>query len=350
VQTGQWILLNGHRGEVYAYSAEAARSVQLALPDPPLSGQTAQPCPSTNVQVLVNLTQPMGWEKAQQVPVDGVGLVRGEWLLLSDASLSHGRGEWHPNAIHVALKQRMRETLDTLVEAFAPRPVYYRAADLRTAEFDFLRHREAPSPVEHNSDLGLRGTLRFGQDAQLFEMELSVLKAVLQGGNRNLRLILPYVRSPQEVKLCLQKIKAAGLAPQDLPLWMMAEVPSVVYALDEYVSLGIQGIAIGLSDLTQLLLGIDRNHPAFADILAQNRFVVETAVKQLVQKASSLDIPCLLYGSLDVLNHEAWLDALIRSGLSGISVNLDAVIPTRWAIAQAERRLADGLTSVEPLT
>jgi pyruvate, water dikinase len=161
---------------------------------------------------------------------------------------------------------------------------------------------------------------------------------LLSQGITNLRLILPYVRSPQEVAFCVEKMRAAGIQPDQLPLWMMAEVPSVLFALEQYRQLGLQGIAIGSSDLAQLLLGIDRDHAAFREVLNQNRSVLNDAVVQLVQRASALGLSSILCG--DLLLHEQpnpqWLAQLIQAGLTGVVVELDAIAKTRGAIVQAE--------------
>jgi pyruvate,water dikinase len=236
-----------------------------------------------------------------------------------------------------------------MAQAIAPQPIYYRSTDLSAPDWHRLALGSKDS-VEQNPAIGLRGTLRYLEEDEWFEQELMMLKALLREGIQNLRLILPFVRSPQEVIFCRQKIQAIGLDPEtELPIWMMAEVPSVLFELAQYQLLGLQGIMIGTSDLLQLLLGIDRNHPAFQTVLAQNESGVITALRQLVRQASSLNLSSILCSSMAHYHTQAMLAPLIQAGLSGVTVEMSAVHAVRAAIAQAEQELGLGHNSGIPI-
>jgi pyruvate, water dikinase len=333
LQTGQWVTLDGRLGKIYPATASDGVPWMTA----PLDTPAQEPAPSSaaplNTQLFASFSQLSVLKDAQAQAIDGICLVRGEWLLLAQRS-----GPQVLTALadvdYDHLGPPMGQTLGAMAQAIAPRPVYYRSID-RTSGWD---ERLPLNSGVQNPSLGLRGTLGHYKYPQLFEMELAMLSTLSSQGIANLRLILPYVRSPQEVAFCVEKMRKAGIHPDQLPLWMMAEVPSVLFALEQYRQLGLQGIAIGSSDLAQLLLGIDRDHAAFQEVLNQNRSVLNDTVAQLVQRASALGLSSILCG--DLLLHEQpnpqWLAQLIQAGLTGVAVELDAIAKTRGAIVQAE--------------
>jgi pyruvate, water dikinase len=338
LETGQWIFLDGNRGEVYAYEAKSPDSdfshFTPSVFDPPL-----KEAPSTLTKVLVNLSQTSSLGIVSAMAADGVGVIRGEWLWMEQL-LQLGGSLSLLQATKPEFKQNFRDALYEMIQAFDPRPVYYRSIDSQLVDRKRLRPDLEESVVGNSPVLGLRGSLYHSYDPEWLELELGILKDLLSLGATNLRLILPFVRSPQEVRFCLQKMADLSInSCHELPLWIMAEVPSILFALEEYVQLGIQGILIGMNDFTQLFLGIDRNHPAFEDILAQNQPAIMSAIAQLVQRATALKLPTILCGSITHYPAE-WLDRLLKDGLSGISVEADGVVPTRMAIAQAEARLS----------
>ena len=332
LQTGQWIVLEGGLGEVYSQSpARAERSNKPtnleAGSQPPQTIQTA-------AKVMVNLSQADLLERIQTLDIDGIGLVRGEWLLL-DQLRQPGTIHWLLGSRRTQIKRKLRGDLEQMIYALTPLPIFYRAVDLYAS--DWNRLSAAPTTHENNPAIGLRGSLRHLFDAHLLDLELETLTKFLEEGFENLRFILPFVRSPQEVQHCVQKMQNIGIQDR-LPLWMMAEVPSVLFALEAYKDAGIRGIAIGINDLTQLLLGIDRDHPSFELVWSEQHATVMAAIVQMVQSATALNLPSILCGSLNHVSNE-WLEQLLGAGLTGVSVDMGAVGEARGAIAQAEQNL-----------
>jgi len=171
----------------------------------------------------------------------------------------------------------------------------------------------------------VRGTFSYGQQPTFFQLELRLLKRLQEEGYTNLQLLLPFVRTVEEVQFCLQLVQQIGLSDTDMfQLWMMAEVPSVLFLLPQYVEAGIQGIAIGTNDLTQLLLGIDRDQALFSNHFDARHPAVQAAIAQLVQQAQALRLPSILCGSLPVA-HTDFLTTLSEQGLTGISVDAGAI-------------------------
>jgi pyruvate, water dikinase len=140
----------------------------------------------------------------------------------------------------------------------------------------------------------------------------------------------------EEFVWCCDRISTAGLfAFTSFEVWIMAEVPSVLFLLEDYVKAGVQGIAIGSNDLTQLILGVDRDQPLLDDALNASHPAVMAAMSQMIQRAHTLQIPCSLCGQVQ---HQL-IHKLVEWGITAISVEMQAVSQTRQAIAKAEQKL-----------
>ena len=286
-----------------------ARSVRSALEIP------NQPSTTTEPQIFVSLSQTNSLAAAADLAVAGVGLLRSELLLLEFAR--------HPDRWHdrpQQLEAQLTAKIQQFAAAFAPRPVFYRSLDWRSSDL--------PEP---NPAIGMRGTFSYQVDPALFDLELAVLRRLQQQGYENLRLILPFVRTVEEFSFCRQRVIQAGLTQVPaFRLWIMAEVPSVLLLLPDYVKAGVQGIAIGTNDLTQLLLGADRDHPQLSRVFTPQHPAVLRAIRLLVETAKPLQIPCHLCGQPT----PALVEALIEWGIDGISVEPSQVEETWRAILQ----------------
>ncbi|MGB3755179.1 MAG: putative PEP-binding protein, partial [Rivularia sp. (in: cyanobacteria)] len=184
-----------------------------------------------------------------------------------------------------------------------------------------------------------RGTFSYTVNSELFDMELTALKSVQQSGYHNIRLILPFVRTVEEFSFCRRKVEQAGLTDiKEFELWIMAEVPSVLFLLPEYVKAGVQGISIGTNDLTQLLLGVDRDQATLAKSFDERHPVVMGAVSRLIDMAASAGIPCSICGQAPALYPEI-IEKLVEWGITSISVEPEALERTYQAIYRAEQGL-----------
>jgi pyruvate,water dikinase len=173
----------------------------------------------------------------------------------------------------------------------------------------------------------------------IFELELQALAIVQASGYRNINLLLPFVRTVEEFIFCRHKVAESGLMKNhQFQLWIMAEVPSILFLLPEYIQAGVMGISIGTNDLTQLLLGVDREQGKFASIFDESHPVVMKAISQLIKMSQAGGIPCSICGQAPVLYPEI-IDKLIEWGITSISVELEAVEKTYKAIARAEQKL-----------
>lgn len=289
-------------------------------------------------QLLVNLSQPSLIERVRGLPVDGVGLLRSELMALNVLEGQHPNS-WLQQGREAELVERWQEQISQFVRGFAPRPVFYRSLDWRSHEFQSLPDSSSAEQAETNPMLGQRGTLSYLQNPTLFDMELTALAQVQQSGYTNLHLLLPFVRTVEEFSFCRRRVEQAGLTQlAQFQLWIMAEVPSVLFLLPQYVKAGVQGISIGTNDLTQLLLGVDRNQGQLAAAFDERHPAVMQAIAQIIQLARQAGIPCSICGQAPALYPEL-IDPLVRWGITSISVEPEAVELTYAAIARAEQRL-----------
>lgn len=336
---GQAVTVDGGTGEITAGAAAKAASE-------PVSAAPATTTPRTPparvdvpiaTKLYVNLAMPDQAAAVAAGPVDGVGLVRAEFML------TEALGGRHPREVIARGEQQlfvdvMTASLLKITEAFAPRPVVYRTTDLRSNEFRGLAGGEAHEPVEHNPMIGYRGAYRYLREPDLFALELQVLAQVRER-TPNLHLMIPFVRTRWELEACLELVDASPLRHhRGLHRWVMAEVPSVLHRLPEYVELGIDGVSIGSNDLTQLMLGVDRDSTECAELYDETDEAVLAAVRDIVATARQLGITSSLCGQAPSV-HPGYVDHLVEAGITSVSVNPDAVPAARAAIAAAERRL-----------
>ena len=333
--TGTRVTVNGSRGTVHP--EEMARR---AVVGPPVAARGASPEPDTplDTRLYVNLAVADRAEEVAAMAVDGVGLLRAEFLL-ADAL-----GGVHPRQVlaegrRTEFVSAMGTALGRITSAFAPRPVVYRFTDFRTNEFRALRGGEQFEPLEANPMIGFRGAYRYLREPEVFAMELEVLARV-RDETPNLVVMLPFVRTRWELEACLELIGASDLGRQrDLSVWVMAEVPSVVHYVEEYAGLGIDGVSIGTNDLTQLILGVDRDSTTCADLFDESDPAVVDAIGRIIAGARRAGITSSLCGQAPS-NNPAFAAMLVEMGITSVSVNPDAVGLTRQVLADAEAQLA----------
>ena len=343
LRDGMIVTVNAREGTVLEGTIQSAhRAGQAeALPDASTAtrrtGATLAALPMTATSLYVNLGEPELAESIAARDVDGVGLLRAEFMLLSALEKTHprvfmrdGRGD--------ELVNRMAEKLTVFAAAFDPRPVVYRTTDFRSNEFRGLSGGDAFEPKEENPMIGYRGCFRYTREPDLFALELQAIARVRER-HSNLHLMIPFVRTGSEFRECKRLIDASALGgDRTLRLWVMAEVPSVISWLEEYAKLGVSGVSIGSNDLTQLVLGVDRDSEVLASLYDERDQAVLDAIRAIIAECRRLGLTCSICGQAPSV-HPEYAELLVRWGIDSISVNPDVIEATRRNIAVAEQRL-----------
>ncbi|MEM2632399.1 MAG: phosphoenolpyruvate synthase, partial [Nitrososphaerota archaeon] len=303
----------------------------------------AEPVPITATKIYMNLGVPEKIEDYKNLPFDGIGLMRVEFIMASYI------GE-HPNYLLESGQaekfiNKMAEGIAQVARAIQPRPVVVRFSDFKTNEYRQLKGGEKYEPTEDNPMLGWRGVSRYisPQYEKAFRLECKAIKKVRdEWGLKNVWVMLPFVRCTWEVEECLRIMKEEGLErSRDFKIWLMAEVPSIIFMADEFSEL-CDGFSIGSNDLTQLILGTDRDSailPAIDSRYFDERDpAVKRAIAHLIETAHKKGVTVSICGQAPSVYPE-FTEFLIRCGIDSVSVNPDVVIQTRKLVASIEQKI-----------
>jgi len=331
LQSDQEITVDGSQGNVYAGRAE----MRLAWADRQKERYAQSVNLKTVTKLYVNLAEPELAEKVAAKHVDGVGLLRAEFIVAQigvhpRTFIDEGRPEEYTRQIAAGISEFCR--------AFAPRPVVYRLTDFKTNEYANLRGGAKYESTEENPMIGYRGASRYIREPDIFKLELNAIKQVRREFT-NLYVMVPFVRTPAELRGVKQLLAEQGLVRgDDFKLWMMVEVPSNAIILDKFVDVGIDGISIGSNDLTQLVLGIDRDSESLADTFDERDEAVMAAIQTVVSTAKRRGITVGICGQAPSVYPEI-TEKLVEWGITSVSVSPDMIDHTREIIANAEAKL-----------
>ncbi len=341
LRDGELVTVDGGTGRIY----EGDQTADLTRGSESRGGIATITTATTNdagraplaTRVYVNLAVSERAEEVAALPIDGVGLLRAEFMV------TEALGGEHPRRLLAEGRQsefvdKMAASLLRITRAFAPRPVVYRSIDFRTNEFRKLAGGDEFEPEEANPMIGYRGCYRYVREPDLFALELDLLARVREE-TPNLHLMIPFVRTKWELEACLDLVDRSPLGRQrGMHRWIMAEVPSVVYRIPEYAALGIDGVSIGSNDLTQLMLGVDRDSEICSELFDESDAAVLAAIRDIVEAARAVGLTSSLCGQAPSTKPE-FAEHLVRFGITSVSVNPDAVAVARATIGAAERRI-----------
>jgi pyruvate,water dikinase len=292
----------------------------------------------TRTRVYVNLGIPEEAEKVAKMPVDGVGLMREEFILATEigehplAMLEQGRGD--------EFVEKLANGIKRVAKAFYPRPVVLRLSDLKTNEYRALKGGEKFEPEEQNPMIGWRGCSRYisPRFEPAFRLELRAVKKA-RSVLKNINIMLPFPRTVSEVRRIIEIMKDEGLERGPaLKLWLMAEVPSNVFLADRF-SEYCDGFSIGSNDLTQLILGVDRDSEILAKMgeFDERNEAVKRAIKHLIETAHKHGKSVSICGQAPS-EYPDYTKFLVDAHIDSISINPDVIMRTRRLVAEAEGR------------
>jgi pyruvate,water dikinase len=322
------VTVNGKTGEVY--KGNVLSSIKLE----PVS--TPHKKVKTLTKIYVNMAEPSEAERVAKLDVDGIGLLRAEFMI---ADIGTHPKEFIRQKKQDVFIQTLTKKLLMFAKAFAPRPIVYRATDFKTNEYKHLVGGEKYEPREENPMIGYRGASRYIKDPEVFAMELEAIKNVRAKGFKNINLMIPFIRVPEELIEIKEILKQHGLV--DLPtfkLWIMVEVPATVIRLEEFLRIGIDGVSVGTNDLTMLLLGVDRDNEVIAKLYDERNPAVLWALEKIVKTTNKYGVTCSVCGQAPS-DYPDIVEKLVGWGVTSMSLNPDAVDATRQQVHEIETKL-----------
>ena len=321
------VTVNGKTGEIFKGKVLIKTAVQ--------SDQFSNI--KTATKLYVNMSEPELAEQNAAKNVDGVGLLRAEFMIAQIGI--HPKKLIHDGKSHMFV-DKLAEGIGEICRAFYPRPVLYRATDFKTNEYRKLIGGSHFEPVEANPMIGYRGAFRFLHDPQVFKLELAAIRKVRDKmGFNNLNLMLPFVRTVKELQEVKQIISHEGLKRSPtFKLYMMAEVPSNVILIEEFIKTGIDGVSVGSNDLTMLILGVDRDSQEVASEYDERNQAVLWCLERLIRACKKEGIPISICGQAPSV-YPSLVEDLVSWGIDSVSVSIDAVDNTRRIIYHAEERV-----------
>ena len=337
LNNGEIVTVDGQRGLVFKGAAAEQEVVEAPLVPADASTQAI-----TATKVYVNLSIPEIAKKvARETNADGVGLLRAEHLMLSIGK--HPRLLLEEGGDQVMIDTFSRG-IGQVAEAFFPRPVVYRFLDFKPDEFLKLPGGEKYEwdHVGPNPMIGYRGQYRYIKEDDIFRLELRSIRQAREAmGFTNIWVMLPFVRTLRVFRKVVKIMCQEGLdhrAIPDFQLWIMVEVPSVCFMIDEFCREGIDGVSFGTNDLTMLILGVDRNDVSVQELYDERNLGVLRAIAYTIAVCKKYGVTTSICGQAPS-EYPDYLEFMIRCGCTSISVNPDVVVSSRRNIAMIEQKI-----------
>jgi pyruvate,water dikinase len=344
--TGKEYTVDSRSGVVYEGILKTLTQ-QLSSAAGPVATQTSvgggvfQSVPVTATKIYMNLGVPEKVEEYKDLPFEGIGLMRIEFILASYI------GEHPLHFVETGQGQKFVDMLAngiaTVARAIQPRPVVVRFSDFKTNEYRELKGGEKYEIVEANPMLGWRGCSRYISQwyEKAFRLECqAIVKCRKEWGLKNVWAMLPVVRTLWEAKGVLEIMRQEGLErSKDFKVWFMAETPSIAILADEFSKIA-DGFSIGSNDMTQGILMIDRDSERLGQMgyFDERDPAVERIIAHLIRVAHENGATVSICGE-GPSNLPDFAEFLVRVGIDSISVNNDAVIATKKLVASIEQKI-----------
>jgi pyruvate,water dikinase len=301
-----------------------------------VSERKIEEIPETETDVMLILGNPSNAFSFADLPVDGVGLAREEFIISSHVGdhplelIERGEEEKFVDAL--------RSGIGKIAAAFHPGEVIVRLSDFKSDEYRNLVGGEKFESEESNPMLGFRGASRYYDEkfSRAFELECKAIRQVKEEiGLENVVVMVPFCRTPEEAEEVKNILEENGL--EDPDFYVMAEVPSNVMLADEFGEM-FDGFSIGTNDLTQLTLGVDRNAEKLDYLFEEDHRAVKRGIRHLIDQAEKTDSKIGICGDAPS-TVDGYAEFLVEEGIDSISVSPDVALETILKVAEAEESL-----------
>ncbi|HWL63206.1 MAG TPA: phosphoenolpyruvate synthase [Steroidobacteraceae bacterium] len=317
--------------------------------------------PPTRTAMMVNIASPAAAFRWWRLPARGIGLARMEFVinnlirihpmaLVNFDRLADAGARSQIETLTRGYADKRQYFVDTLARGIAriaapayPHPVIVRLSDFKTNEYAHLIGGAGFEPAEENPMLGFRGASRYYSERYRdgFALECRALRMVREEiGLDNVIVMVPFCRTPREADLVLAGMAENGLVrgKDGLQVYVMCEIPSNVILAEEFAR-RFDGFSIGSNDLTQLVLGVDRDSAELAGLFDERDEAVMRMISDVIQRAHRCGIKVGICGQAPS-NHPEFAAFLVEAGIDSISLNPDSFATTTRRVAEAERQFA----------
>jgi len=333
LEDGLIITVDANNGKVYKGEVKKEEQKSIEILD---KGEGIE----TKTKIYMNLGEPEKISYYKDLNFDGIGLMRLEFIIAGEV------GE-HPNFL---IKNNEEEKyinelvkgIEKIARAINGKPIIVRFSDFKTNEYKDLKGGKEFEEHEDNPMIGFRGVSRYISDEfkESFKLECRAIKKVRET-YRNVHVMLPFVRTVEEVEKCLEIMKEEKLErSDDFKIWLMAEVPSMALISEDFAKLPIDGVSIGSNDLTMLCLGVDRDNEKLGRMgyFDERNKAVLVAIKNIIDGFKKYGKTTSLCGQ-SVSNYPEIAEFLVRNGITSVSVNPDVIGKVRRFVAELEKKI-----------
>jgi pyruvate,water dikinase len=339
---GKQYTVDSRNGIVYeGILADAAKPTQPQTVGNAGSMASSLSVPVTATKIYMNLGVPDKINDFLNLPFEGIGLMRTEFILASYI------GEHPMHFVDTGESQKfvdkLAEGVAVVARAIQPRPVVVRFSDFKTNEYRELKGGDKYEIVEANPMLGWRGCSRYISKwyEKAFRLECQAIKKCrVEWGLKNVWVMLPMVRTVWEAEKCFEIMREESLErSKDFKVWFMAETPSIAILADEFSKL-VDGFSIGSNDMTQGILMIDRDSERLGQMgyFDERDQAVKRIIAHLIKVAHENGCTVSICGE-GPSNLPDFAEFLVRVGIDSISVNNDAIVATKSLVASVEQKI-----------
>ncbi len=327
---GMKITVDGEKGLVFEGKKEVAAK-QVAQPQE--SARLPRSKPITATEIKVNVSIPEATQRAVQTQADGVGLLRIEHMILGlpkhpKQYIKEGKADEYVN--------ELVSRIQTVVDAFYPKPVWVRTLDAPTDEFRAMEGGEG-EPIEPNPMLGYRGIRRDLIDTEHFELEVKAFKELIKRGFTNMGIMIPLVQHPSELRRAKEFMRARGLDIDKIDIGIMVEIPAAALIIDQFIAEGLDFVSFGTNDLTQYTLAVDRNNERVAHLYNELHPAIMKLIEHVIIECNRAGVKTSICGQAG--SNPKVAKRLVELGITSISANIDAVEAVRDMVARTELQL-----------